>query len=323
MEASNYKTYIKQNNLSGFSALKFRLKVYCSIFKTHLKLLQTLRKKECFVGPFKGEFGHMLAHNAPFMMYLHKKGVKINYCGMTLHLPLLVNDQKKSIITNLYPLRDFFAEVSPRTNSTIPPDDVKREIQKFKQAAFNSGLPFWNLDDDFYYWFVHRHFVSHGHASLYDLKKAYQTSDENSVAIFPRSKGAAESINNGKSWDYNELVEILSPYFDKVYVVGHPSQVLTIESRKNIEVCITADNSVMLQKCANSKLIVTQHSGTTYLSEYLNTPVLIIYKGGNTVGSLNNTLYYKKSLGQKNQLSVAYSEEEIITFIKTKKYEKT
>src|SRR5205823_14480788 len=114
-------------------------------------------KKICYYGPFKGEFGHFLAHTLPFLMYLHKKGVKIRYCGMELHKPFLVDESGKSIISEFTPLRDFFAEVPPNSNTVVPPADVQKVISEWTKEAENSRLPFWNIGDDFYYWFIHRH----------------------------------------------------------------------------------------------------------------------------------------------------------------------
>src|SRR4051812_6344307 len=55
-----------------------------------------LREKECYYGPFKGEFGHFLLHNLPFLSHLYNQGVKIHYCGMDLHRPFLVDDKGNS-----------------------------------------------------------------------------------------------------------------------------------------------------------------------------------------------------------------------------------
>ena len=314
---SDNKTFAKQYGF--FARMRFWLKVARGYRAANKKLEETIRKGVCYYGPFKGEFGHMTAHTAPFLMYLHKKGVKIIYCGMELHLPLLVDDQKKSIIHEFHPLRDFFAEVSPRTNATVPPADVIAEIEKFNKLAEHSGYPFWNIGDDFYYWFIHRNWLLRGHTSVYDLQKAYQTKDENSVCIFPRSKGGATSKNNGERWDYQELIKTVSPYFDKVYICGHPSQCESIQASGNVELCVSTNNAVMLEKCANSKLIITQHSGINNIGEYTNTKVLIIYKGGKTIsdiGSIYNTLRFRPSIGKHFPLSFAFSLEQITEFAK-------
>lgn len=316
---SDNKTFAIQNNVKGLSLLKYWVKIYWNYFLTDRRLKKSIRLGKCYIGPFKGEYGHMTAHTAPFLMYLHKHGVKILYCGMELHKPLLVDETGKNIIHDFRPLRDFFAEVSPDSNSTIPPADVQEEIKKFEKEAVASGFPYWNIGDDYYYWFIHRNWLLKGHTHVYNLEKVYQTKAEKACCIFPRSKGARFSHNNGETWDYAELIEKLKPFFDKIYVTGHPSQVFHITPSGNVELCITTDNAKIYEKIANSSLIITQHSGVINLGEYFNRKVLIIYKGGKSVtdiGSMNNTLRFRKSLGNKKPLSFAFTEEEIIEYVK-------
>jgi hypothetical protein len=306
----------------GLALLKFRLKIWLNFRKAEKRLKETLQKKECYYGPFKGEFGHFLAHNLPFLSYLHSKGVKIHYCGMALHKPFLVDENKQSIIADFRELRDFFAEVSPSSNNTVPPPDVREEIKKWQQEAEASGLPYFNIDDEYYYWFIHRNWLLKGpYTKAYRLDKAYGVKKENSVAVFPRSKGAKTSRNNGGPWDYKALVEMLSKYFDKVYVCGHPSQVLSLEPHGNIEMCVTADNAIIIEKSAKSRLIITQHSGVNNIGEYTDTQVLIIYKGEKPIGSMQNTQRFRPFLAgggvtQLHPLAFAYSEDEVEAYVR-------
>ena len=113
-----------------------------------------------------------------------------------------------------------------------------------------------------------------------------------------------------------EIAETVSPYFDKVYVTGHPAMSVDLKSRGNIEVCLTTDNSKILEYCANSQLIITMHSGTVYLGDYTNSQILIIYKGKPPIGSLQNTLRFKPFLGKKYDFKYAFSLNEISTFVK-------
>ena len=318
---SDNKGYAIQHNFKGLALAKYWLKIYYNFYKADARLKETIKKGKCYYGPFKGEFGHMTAHTAPFLMYLHSKGVKIIYCGMELHKPLLVDESGKSIIHDFRSLRDFFSEVTPSSNSTIPPTDVQEEIKKFEQEAYSSGYPFWNIGDNYYYWFIHRNWILNGHTYVYHLEKFYKTKNENACCIFPRSKGSRISPNNGEKWDYENLINILKPYFDKIYVVGHPSQVLEIKTSDKVEICITTDNSKIFECVANSNLLITQHSGVNNLGEYLNTKVLIIYKGGKSVSdisSMNNTLRFRHGLGNHHALSFAFSEDEVIRFIRSR-----
>ncbi len=320
IEYSDHEHFAKQ--YSGFAKWKFLWKVKRGFRAADARLKETLAKKECYYGPFKGEFGHFLAHTLPFLAWLHRQGVKIHYCGMEIHKPFLVDETGSSIIHDYFPLRDFFAEVSPSCNKTVAPADVEAEIQKWKTQARDSGLPFYEIDEEFYYWFVHRSWTMIGpYSHGYRLDKAYWNKPkENSVCVFPRTKGARFSKNNGGPWDYADLVKKLSPHFDKVYVCGHPSQVLAMQPEGNIEMCVTADNAVILEKCSRSRLIITQHSGVNNLGEYTDTPVLIIYNGEPPIGSMQNTQRFRPfltGLGKKelHPLAFAFSEKEIIDFV--------
>jgi hypothetical protein len=324
VDGFKFPYYLSDNNtyalgLNPFNKIIFWLKVYWNFFKADQKLKDSIKKGVCFYGPFKGEFGHFTAHTLPFLMFLHKQGVKIIYCGMELHKPFMIDENGSSIVEEFIVLRDFFAEVSPTTNKTIPPKDVIIEIDNFKKRAEISDSPFWNIDDDFYYWFIHRNWLLKNHTYLYNIDKFYATKKENACCIFPRSKGAAKSHNNGERWDYEELVELIAPYFDTIYICGHPSQVAELKiNNPKVEIAVSADNSVMLNKVSNSRLIITQHSGINNVGEFVNTQVLIIYKGGKTVsdiGSMNNTLRFRKSLGNKLPLAFAFSENEIVSYI--------
>jgi hypothetical protein len=321
---SDNKTFMEQSKLSLLSRLKFRWKLSREFKKADKRLEATLASKGCFYGPFKGEFGHFLAHTLPFLMYLHSKGVKIHYCGMALHKPFMVDENGESIIASFHELRDFFGEVSPSSNSTIPPQDVSEEITLFIEKTKNTSVPFWNIGDDFYYWFIHRNWLEKGYTHLYDLSKVYGKGEkENACAIFPRSKGAKSSHNNGDAWDYPKLVNELSNHFDKVYVLGHPSQVLTLEPMDRIEVIVTADNAKILKACSKTQLIITQHSGVNNLGEYLRKQVLIIYKGGRTpqdIGSMNNTLRFREMMKEKKRLHFAFGEEDVIEYVSKKMY---
>jgi hypothetical protein len=301
----------------GLAWLRYWAGIYLGFANAWLKLWKTLRKKECYYGPFKGEFGHFLAHNLPFIAYLHSRGVKIHYCGMKLHSPFLVDEHGNSLVATYHELRDFFAEVPPRLNRAIPPADVQHEIEAFHEKAQTSGLPFWNINDEYYYWFIHRSWLLKGrHLNYPDLSKVYRTANEKSCVLFPRSKGAASSLNNGEAWDYDELAELLSPHFDKVYITGHPSQTLAVRERGNIVLRISADNRNVLETCANASLIITQHSGAVYLADYVPAQVLLIYKGGTQIGSLVNTLRFRGKRAAVKPFHYAFSTHEIVTFVK-------
>ncbi|MGD1845974.1 MAG: hypothetical protein ACFB10_11325 [Salibacteraceae bacterium] len=315
---SNHQTFARQAGYSWWERIKFNHKVNLGFRAANARLKETLERGACFYGPFKGEFGHFTAHTLPFLMYLHQQGVRIHYCGMDLHRPLLVDEKGESIVETAVWLRDFFGEVPPVSNSTVPPADVIQQMQQFYSRAQATDLPLWDIADDFFYWFVHRQWLLKGHTHTYDLSKFYKSRYEKSCVIFPRSKGARESHNHGLAWDYTKVIDRLLPWYDHIYVCGHPAQVLHLEARPKVELRITADNASILEACSNANLILTQHSGVNNLGEFTNTPVLLLYRGGEgpeDIGSLNNTLWFRQGLQEQYPLSYAFDLDQLEAFV--------
>ena len=311
----DYRKYPKEWGYNRIQTARYYLKVYRGYSLAYWRLFLALIFKRCYYGPFKGEFGNFLAHTLPFLVYLHSKNVKIYYCGMTLHKPFIVDEKGNSIVYKYYGLRDFFREVSPDDNSTIPPPDVQKEINEFENEAKKSIYPYFNINGGFYYWFVHRSWLLNGFMKMYRLEKACKTKDENAVVIFPRSKGAKSSPGNGDPWDYQEIADTVRNYFDKVYIVGHPAFSASVNAHDNIALVITDDNSKILEKCCNSKLIISQHSGSFYLGEYTNTQMLIIFRGKFPIYSVNDSLIFKEHIGSRHKIEFAFSMEEIKNYV--------
>ncbi len=301
---------------SGISRSRFYFKIYRGYAVAYWKLLMTLLFKRCYFGTFNGEFGNFLSYVLPFLSYLHSKKVKIYYCGLDLYAPFMVDEQGKSIIHEFVKLPDFFKEVTPNTNdSTDLPSLHKDIINKFDERARNSIYPFWNMNDNYFYWFIYRVWIVKGGPFMktVQLNKLYKTKEENSVVVFPRAKKDKGGIapNYGEPWDYLELIDSIKGYFDKVYVLGHPAMSLPIKSYENVEVLISDNNYNLLEKCSNSKLIITQHSGTKYLGEYLNTQVLVIHKGTLPITGMLFNMVYNYYIGTRFNLHFAFSIEEI------------
>ena len=306
-----------QKTLNFFGKLHY-LKIVC---KAYLKInsfyTKAIKEKECYFGPFKGEFGHFLLHNLPFLMHLHKNGVKIHYCGLELHKSFLVDNKGNSIIYKYYPLRDFFSETPPSSNRVIPPSDVQDEINKFYVLAKDSNKAFLDIADNDMYWFVFRNWqLKKNRQFIYRLENVYKTKTENSCVIFPRKKGNATTPNNGGPWDYLDIARAVSPFFDKVYITGHPSMSAELESEGNIEVCLSTDNKVVIEKCCDANLIITQHSGAVHIGAYTNTKVLLIFNGKPPIKGLIDTIRFRVNLTQM-PLSFAFNKEEIVNFVKT------
>lgn len=293
---------------------------YWAIFTT-IKIERALRRKKCYFGPFTGEFGHLLGHNLPFISYLYSKNVKVIFCGLSIHKPFFRDDKNISIVSNYIGLRDFFDESLPDCNMAKLPDDVNITTNEFiRNAKESKDVYFDNSNLDYYFNFFRWWIVKKGYVKTFDLSKVSKNKIEKSVVIFPRKWNLIYSENqlknNGENWDYLSLAKIASKYFTKVYVLGHPAfSDANFSSFDNVEVLITNDNAEIIEKCSKSRLIITQHSGSVYLGEYTNTPVLIIYKGGNIIGDINTTIHFKKSLGTKSHFNFAYSYSEIDKFL--------
>lgn len=318
---SDNNWYVRKARLRLLQRWVFWLKVWGGYVLADIRFLRTNLKKECYYGSFKGEFGHFLAHTLPFLMYLHSRSVRIHYCGMELHRPFLVDENGRSIVASFHALRDFFAEVPPDSNATKVPHDVAVEIKRFEAEVRKKPAPFWNISNDFYYWFIHRDWLrKRGYTRSYALDRSYGGGKEDACVIFPRKKGAAKSKNNGEEWDYGRLIELVSPFFKTVYVCGHPAQVNTESLSDNrVRYAVSSDNAAMLGIVSRCRLLITQHSGVVYLGDYTATDILLIYKGGKShadIGSLNNTLRFRQQFESRSKLSFAFDEEQVVDRIK-------
>ncbi len=308
--------YYGQRTLNLFGKIKYTGKVIRAYRTLNKFNRDSLRTKVCYYGPFKGEFGHFLLHNLPYLTFLYKNGVEIHYCGMQLHEPFLQDENGKSMIAKWYPLRDFFSEVKPRANEATAPPDVETEIESFRKLALASGKPFLDLSDNDRYWFVFRNWQLNGRQASFDYCKVYNVKRENAVTLFPRKKGGDYTLNNGGNWDYQELAEALSPYFDTVYITGHPSMSAEIKETGNIRLRLSANNRDVIECCAASRLIISQHSGAVHMGAYTKSDVLVIFNGKPPVKGLQDTLRFRENIAGNGQLNFAFSLEEIVGFVK-------
>jgi hypothetical protein len=293
----------------GYRWMTWRAKLRLNRFYS-----EALDAGECYYGPFKGEFGHLLLHNLPFLVHLHKQGVRINYCGMELHKPFFVDEAGKDFLHSFTSLRDFFAESKPSANQTILPEDVQQVVNVFSRKADSSGLPFLDISDKDMYWFVFRNWQLNGKQSKYDLSKVYGDGKKNSCVIFPRKKGGEVTPNNGGPWNYLDIAKTVAPYFDEVQFVGHPSLSAEVPSEGNIKARVSYDNADTLKYCAEARLIITQHSGAVHLGSYVNTPVLIIFNGNPPIKGLIDTIRFRRNISEA-PLNYAFNMKEIESFV--------
>ncbi len=310
------EVYEEKYGYKGIRRYIWRFRIWKGSVRFNLLLYSSLLFKRCYFGSFNGEFGNFLSYVLPFLCYLHKKGVKVHYCGLELYKPFMIDDRGGSIIETGEYIPDFYHEVEPDSNiSNKLPQLQQKAIKSFNRKAKKSWLPFWNINDDFFYWFVYKNWiVKKNLMETYALNNYYGTKKENSVVIFPRKKKGSPNV--GEGWDYLEIINSIKGFFDKVYVLGHPALSLDIKAFDNVEVLITNNNKLLLEKCSNSKLIINQHSGTKYLGAYTNSKVLVIYKGDLPMVGIYFNLVYNYYLRASSKIDFAFSNEEIIEYCK-------
>ena len=113
-----------------------------------------------------------------------------------------------------------------------------------------------------------------------------------------------------------EIARAVAPYFDKVYITGHPSMSAEVVSEGNIVACLSPDNKVVIEKCSNASLIITQHSGAVHMGVYTNTHILLIFNGKPPIKGLIDTIRFRENLTKQN-LNYAFSLSDIINFTKS------
>ena len=316
----NQATYASKGyrGLNVFGKVKF----YQILRKNNKTLNQfyadALNKKECFIGPFIGEFGNFLLHLLPFISHLNENGVKVNYCGLELHRPFLVNSKGEHFLYNYVALRDFFKEVKPSENGIKNlPGDVQAEVDKFVTEARSGKLPFLDIyGDRDLYWYSYRNWQLNGKQHIYNLSQVYAPSGkQNKLVIFPRKMVKEFTPNNGGVWDYAELGEELTNCFDEVVFIGHP-ELSSFEEKKHdkIRYCVTGDNKDVLEECATARLILTQHSGAMHVGGFVHTPVLLIFKGDPPIKGLDDSIRFRQNFDY-NKVNLVFNKEGILEFI--------
>lgn len=304
--------------LNFFGKIKFTQILFQNNKKlNHFEKLAT-KKKECYIGPFIGEFGNFLLHILPFISYLDNQGIKVHYCGLELHRPFLKNKEGKDFLASFVNLRDFFKEIKPSGNSIKRlPNDVEESISTFIQQAKSSQLAFLDIfNDKDLYWYSFRNWQLENRQLTYDLSKVYTTKKEDKVVVFPRKMAKNFTPNNGGRWDYNQLGEKLALHFEEVVFVGHPELSDTKKNENsNIRYAITGDNKDVLLECATAKLIITQHSGAMHVGAYVKTPVLLIFKGPTPIKGLDDSIRFRKNFAF-NEVDIAFNEKEIEHYLK-------
>ncbi len=303
-----------------FKKVKARLRYEKSRTKNYIRaywlFLMSLYHKECYFGPFVGEFGHLLSHIVPFISYLHSKGVKVHYCGTEIHKAFFSDDKERPIVASYFGLRDFYGEVSPMCNDQLYPDDVREEICKYINKATNSRVPFWDIRTRAFYWDVFCKWeYLNGFVKVYKKEKTKTQNSQKTIVVFARKKGNPSPVR-GEDWDFQKLIDAIKDMVYRVVVLGHPAFSHEIKSSKNVDVFLTTDNSIILENCSSADLIINQLSGTHYLGVYTNTRVLLLLKGKIDYSNINKDRRYRKKLNEKYPLEFAHSIEDVKAIIK-------
>ncbi len=335
MTLDNLKKYAERNEatyarkgyrgLNLFGKLKFTKILVASLIEIVAFNRRAIKNKECYLGPFVGEFGNFLLHILPYISYLHCKGVKIYYCGLDLHKPLLVNEKGQLLAYKFFEIHDFFKDSKPSGNNIEwLPEEVKKTIEVFEREAMQSGKAFLNLGKRDLYWFVFRNWQLSGRQVIYDLSQVYGgEGKKKKCVIFPRKMTVPFTKNNGGRIDYKALANELAFYFDDVVFIGHPEfSDLPVDSSfsDRIRYSVTGKNIDVLNECASAELIVTQHSGAIHVGGYTRTPVFMLFLGQPPIQGLDDSIRFRKNFGFK-RVSLFLSTTELIEAVKKRDWQ--
>ena len=292
--------------------------------KLYTLLLRTFYTKECYLGPFVGEFGHLLSHIIPFVSFLNSRGIKVHYCGPKIHKPFFKKNDGEVIYEIYLELRDFYSEVTPNFHDPIYPVDIQNDIDLFISKSKANGSVFWNLLNKSLYWEGYCTWIYHNNLLKVNKFKNNIKKTNNkkpSVVLFARKKGHNSQVR-GDDWDFNELILKIKDYCSRITILGHPafSHQFKENNYDNINVLITSNNEIILNECRKANFILNQFSGTHYLGVYLDTKILLLMKGNYNESTLMKDSKFRKKLNSKYKLDLVNSYNQIIK--KLKLYEK-
>ena len=276
---------------------------------------KALKAERCYIGPFYGEFGHLLSHVLPFVSYLHKNGVSVKIACVNTYKPFFKDEAGNDIFTEFWEIRDFFSESLPSSNTANLPKDVKVNINRFIDFAANSKEVFFNISNVNTY---KRGFVLGNHQNkylhTYNLSQPF-TKKETSVVIFPRNKNYHPEFQ-GSPINFLEIAEIVSGFADKVYMVGHPAMVeqSTVNNDK-VEYCFSKNNDLLIEICSRSLLIINAISGTVFLGNYTHTDNLVVFYGDKTIPiNFDETIWLNNNLGN-SKINYVNSKEDLKKYL--------
>jgi hypothetical protein len=252
-------------------------------------LQQAKACKKVYIGPFIGEFGHMLIHVLPFINYLYEQGIQITFCGLNYFESLCRDENGNKIVHDYINLQSYLQTGTPDGNTLDKVTDRNTYIKclEFVDEARSSMLPFFDMSDPGIYKFWFLWHLKNGYGKLFNLGKAYNPNNikENAIGFYTRTK--VHTGVTGPEWNVPEVVNIISKYCDIIYVAGHPEQSHTIDHPKVCNV-LSVNNTWSIKFLSRCKIIVSYNSGTAYMPRILGIPAIIIHKG--TLQGFKHTL---------------------------------
>jgi len=246
-------------------------------------LNDAIAQKEVYVGPFYGEFGHLLIHVLPFLGFLYQKGIKIHFCGHEGQQPLLVDEENNPLYATYTVLPRHFNKSVPEMNDYrfVKDSKVLELADKWKKGAENTGIPFFDISDPHNYRYVWwEWWFNNKFGKLFNIGLSYnpESIKENAIALYSRTKPMGTAQGTGPAFDISKIIDIAGKYADKIYVVGHPDQAHCVEHPK-VENIVTYDNAVILKKASRCKVILSHNSGAAYIAKILRIPGIIFHNG--------------------------------------------
>ena len=243
----------------------------------------------CIVGPFVGEFGHMLVHVLPFLNYLHSQDINVTFFGFEEHKAFCVNDLGEPTVVDYIGIPDYFKSGVPDYNKLelVTDSHIKQLALDFVISSSKSGVPFYDISNHAIYynqwwpwWF------GKGYGKYYPIKKVFNPEGivENAIALYTRKKPGAAA---GPDWDFDLLLKAITPFVDTVYVVGHPEQSISLKGDKVLNV-ITKSNAKILTAVSKCKLVISPNSGSAYVARILRMPEIIYHNGPDAKYSWTN-----------------------------------
>jgi len=241
---------------------------------------QALDEKVCYVGPFAGEFGHMLIHVLPFVSYLYLKGVNIYFCGFG-NQEVFFQDETGWPITHKYTRMPTFSDTGvPDGNNLdrITNHEVASMCNEFIAQAVTSGAAFFDISNPFKYKEFFLWWLGSGYGKLFNLRKLFNPHNitRNLITFYSRTK--VHTGVTGPEWDVDEVIKILAKHCEGILVAGHSDQSRAIRHPQVLN-CVTSNNKEILTNMCVSKLIVSYNSGTAYIPRLFRIPGIVIHKG--------------------------------------------